>query len=206
LTGLLAVIGTFTGIFDGNGHVISNLWIKGFNHLGLFGQLASKAEILNLGLESTDVDGTGWLVGGLVGENYGSIATSYSTGDVSGDENLGGLVGVNNGGNITTSYSTGTVVGDDAAVGGLVGQNISGSILSCHSIGHVGGVHWVGGLVGWNNSDGSISDCYFAGDVSGCWEIGGLVGQNWGIITMSYSTGVVSGEIGRIMRRSMRKK
>ncbi len=212
----------FTGVFDGNGHTISNLTITGGSYLGLFGQVAFGAELKNLGVMDVNLKGSqgsrligglvgsnsgtltqcnstgevsgGHVLGGLVGSNNGgNITMSYGTGNVSGDENIGGLVGINDGGNIVMSYSTSTVVGDDAAVGGLVGQNVSGSILDCYSIGDVRGIEWIGGLVGWNNSESSISDCYSAGDVSGNWEMGGLVGENSGIITMSYSTSVVSG-------------
>ena len=160
-----AVIDTFTGIFDGNGHVISNLWIKGFIHLGLFGQLASGAKISNLGLESADVEGTGWYVGGLVGENYGSITTSYSTGIVTGVYEVGGLVGRNSAGSITTNYSTGAVTGG-WSVGGLVGGNWNGSITTSYSTGMVTGNEDVGGLVG-NNYNGSITLSFWDIEISG---------------------------------------
>jgi len=73
----------FTGVFDGNGHMISHLAITGGpggSHLGLFGQLGSAARVSNLGLEAVEITGTGSCVGGLVGSNGGSIATSYSSG------------------------------------------------------------------------------------------------------------------------------
>jgi len=40
----------FSGVFDGNGHMISRLTITGEDYLGLFGQLASGAEVKNLGV------------------------------------------------------------------------------------------------------------------------------------------------------------
>ena len=118
----------FTGILDGNGHTISHLTISGDRYLELFGQLGSGAIISNLALESVNVNGTGDYVGGLVGENEGNITSSYSTGTVSGNMRVGGLVGHNSEGSITSSYSTGSVSGDDH-VGGLVGYN-NGSITS----------------------------------------------------------------------------
>lgn len=45
-----APIQVFTGVFDGNGHVISNMTITGTNYLGLFGRLESEAEIKDLGI------------------------------------------------------------------------------------------------------------------------------------------------------------
>ncbi|MCX5645789.1 MAG: hypothetical protein NTZ17_14095 [Phycisphaerae bacterium] len=38
----------FTGMFDGNGHTISHLTIKGSYYVGLFGQLGSGAEVKDL--------------------------------------------------------------------------------------------------------------------------------------------------------------
>ncbi len=68
-------------------------------------------------------------IGGLVGVSAGSITTSYSTGDVTGDRRIGGLVGWNYESNITNSYSTGMVSGD-SDFGGLVGLNKDGSITA----------------------------------------------------------------------------
>ena len=170
-----AVIQVFSGVFDGNDHTISHLTITGGSYLGLFGQLGYGAMISNLGLEAVDVNGIGRYVGGLVGWNNGSITTSYSTGTVSGDYHVGGLVGRNYDGNITNSYSIGTVSGD-GYVGGLVGRN-KGSITSSYSIGTVSGDCYVGGLVGYNS--GSITTSYSTGAVSGNEDVGGLVGRNY---------------------------
>jgi hypothetical protein len=186
----------FRGVFDGNGHTISHLTMKGKDYLGLFGQLDWKASVSNLGLEAVEVSGAD-RVGGLVGYNSwsGSITASYSTGTVSGTgetSSVGGLVGENRG-SITTSYSTGAVSGR-VYVGGLVGSN-GGSITMSYSSGSVSGTGWwrgfVGGLVGENW--GSIATSYSTGSVSGSQSVGGLVGSNSGSIAACYSTGSVSG-------------
>jgi len=213
-----AIIPKFTGVCDGNDHVIHNLVITGGSHLGLFGRLGSGAVVNNLGVVDVNITGTGDYIGGLVGANYdGSITSSYSTGTVSGYYFVGGLVGGNNGsitncystgmvngtggyvggfvgynfGSITAGYSNGTVSGDDS-VGGLVGSN-DGSITTSYSTGAVSGDLRVGGLVGKNNWFGSITNCYSTVTVSGDDYVGGLVGSNDGSITTSYSTGTVSG-------------
>ena len=186
----------FTGVFDGNGHTISHLTIVGKDYLGLFGQLEFGAEVKNLGVVDVNVTGSGNFAGGLVGLNWdGSIATSYSTGAVSGNEDVGGLVGYNWFGSITTSYSTGSVGGTGGNnVGGLVGFNRRGSITSSYSTGMVTGDEDVGGLVGSNYGDASITTSYSTGTVTGNSSVGGLVGLNWfGSISTSYSTGSVSG-------------
>ncbi len=63
---------------------------------------------------------SGYVVGGLVGENRGTINDSYAAGVVNGNY-AGGLVGQNSG-NIRWTYSLGRVTGTDYT-GGLVGEN-----------------------------------------------------------------------------------
>jgi len=117
-------------------------------------------------LETVEVTGISDCVGSLVGQNYnGSITTSYSTGSVTGDSRIGGLVG-DNGGNITTSYSTGSVTGD-FWIGGLVAENLFDNITTSYSTGVVNGIgHHVGGLVG-DNQDGSITASLWDIETSG---------------------------------------
>jgi len=56
-----------------------------------------------------------------MGRNEGTASNSSSTGSVTGDDYVGGLVGKNDG-IVSDSYSTGNVTGN-THVGGLVGQN-----------------------------------------------------------------------------------
>ena len=192
---------SFTGAFDGKSHVISNLHIQGGDYLsyqGLFGQLDSGAMVSNLGLEAVDINSTGNYVGGLAGQNDGSITTSYSKGKVNGSyggwylaDNVGGLVGLNYG-SIAMSYSNGTVAGR-WNVGGLVGSN-SGNIAKSHTMGTVSGDFQIGGLVGVNGV-GNVTECYSTSTVIGDSGVGGLVGLNWEEITMSYSIGTVTGNV-----------
>jgi hypothetical protein len=188
----------FTGIFDGSGHTISNLKIIGVSNLGLFGRLESGAQIKDLGVVDVNVNGSDAGIGGLAGTNTaltegngGSITTSYSTGMVTGNQFVGGLVGFN-WGSITTSYSTITVTGD-SYTGGLVGYNRC-SVATSYSEGTVNGYSDVGGLVGYNKNDCSIISSYSTATVTGEWPVGGLVGTNIGYIVTSYSTATVTGE------------
>lgn len=136
----------FTGVFDGRGHVISNLTIVGGSHLGLFAELGAAAQVRNLGLEAVEISGTGCCVGGLAGANGGAIAMSYARGAVRADECVGGLVGLHYG-RIVASFSHSSVGGTNG-VGGLVGENWAGSIASSYSSGPVSAIDRVGGLVG----------------------------------------------------------
>ena len=138
-------------------------------------------------------------VGGLVGDNKGTIASSHSTSVVSGlTDNLGGLVGVNSGA-ITDSYATGSVSGKGFAdLGGLVGANeIEGKIINSYATGGVSGQgDNFGGLAGVNS--GVIAASYASGSVSGSGfaDVGGLAGENKieGKVITSYATGDVSGQ------------
>ena len=178
----------FTADFDGNNNTIANLYINrgGAYSVGLFGAV-SGGSVRQVGLVSATVSGDR-NVGGLVGNNSGStISGSYATGSVSGDV-VGGLVGRSSG-TISGSYATGSVSGNDF-VGGLLGVN-TGIISGNYATGSVSGDSWIGGLVGSNI--GTISGSYATGSVSGRTWTGGLVGFSNGTISDSYAMGSVSG-------------
>jgi hypothetical protein len=186
----------FTGVFDGNDNIISNAVINQpySSYIGLFGYVGYGGQIRNLGVENINVTG-GDYVGGLVGDNYGTLTACYVTGSVTTTgtgRNVGGLVGYNNYGSISDCSAAGVVSGY-VEVGGLVGWNEHGTLTACYATGSVSGNFEVGGLVGYNNY-GSISDCSAAGVVSGTGSaFGGLVGVNYGSLTDCYATGSVSG-------------
>jgi len=198
---------SFTGTFDGNGHKIANFIINGGSFVGLFGYIDSGGSVKNLGIENCSVNGDpdSQEVGGLVGDNDGSISNCYSTCAVSGGSgsyDAGGLVGYNESdGDISNCNSRGAVSSNpDSQIGGLVGYN-DGIISDCNSTGTVSGGSNpgngdVGGLVGDNDTGGSVSNCYSTGAVSGgddsVW-LGGLMGYNSGTISNCYSSGAVSG-------------
>ncbi len=172
----------FSGIFDGQGYVITGLNINRplENYVGIFGDTLG-ATIRNVALENIDVSGNS-LVGGLVGRayDYTSIANCYSTGVVSGTEDyVGGLAGyASHKSSIMTSYSTCDVSSEEDYVGGLAGYSYESTIMNCYSMGTVCGGRHVGGLVGYSY-ESTITNCYSTGDVSGNTWIGGLVGTDY---------------------------
>jgi len=135
-------------------------------------------------------------VGGLVGYHRGGlIKDSYAEGDVTGDtSDVGGLVGENKG-TIENSYATGDVTGGDW-VGGLVGENseqaFEGMIKNSYATGDVDGDSFVGGLVG-SNVDVEINASYSNGTVTGDSDVGGLVGNNTGTVSNSFWDILTSG-------------
>ncbi|MEN6307361.1 MAG: GLUG motif-containing protein [Anaerohalosphaeraceae bacterium] len=187
---------SFTGTFNGDGHVLSNLTIAASlrSYVGLFGHLGTGGQIRNLGVEQVNINGNS-AVGGLVGEVYsGTILSCYMTGTVNGAEsNVGGLAGTNYSSIITSCHSEADVCGN-GNVGGLVGNSFSGTITSCYATGEVNGSSAIGGLAGYNDYS-AITTSYATGAVSGTYSVGGLVGyNNWAsAITACYSAGAVNG-------------
>ena len=183
---------SFTAIFEGNSHTISNLMINrsDTSYVGFFGYTNRSSKVTDIGLLNINITGDG-LVGGLVGRNQGSVTNSYATGTVNGYGGAGGLVGYNNSGSVTNSYATGTVTGY-GHVGGLVGSN-DGRITNSYATGAATGDIRVGGLVGFNYNNGRVTNSYATGTVTGDSGVGGLVGDNGGSITNSYATGAVTG-------------
>ncbi len=121
----------FSGTFDGQNHTIKGLFIdiEGSNY-GLFRYLEEDGIIKNLKIEGTISPGGDKInIGGLVGNNRGTIENCSFSGLVNGKEKIGGLVGFNNSmGKIIGSSSDGVMYGDKM-VGGLVGYN-NGTILN----------------------------------------------------------------------------
>ena len=134
----------FAGVFDGNNHTISNFTYdsNGINYVGLFSYINDpNAEVKDLGLTEPDVNGgNGSSVGALAGYIIdGTISgCSVEGGSVSGNSNVGTLVGLNKYGDIQGCSSTGGVSGV-SEVGGLVGLSSEGTIQECHSTGSVSG-------------------------------------------------------------------
>ena len=132
--------------FDGNGHVIDNLFVKrSRNYSGLFAALSDAAVVTSLGLPDAYVgDGQG-TVGMLAGANRGRVAAVWSSGSVTARGNVGGLVGAAQAtSTVVASYSTATVVCTQAgayrAAGGLVGANgATSTIAASYSTGTVTG-------------------------------------------------------------------
>ncbi len=116
-------VDSFTGIFDGNGHVIRNLYInRTENYIGLFG-CTRGADIENVRIADSTIQGF-YQSGSLVG--YASNATTvkncgFETGMVTGERYVGGLVGLKDStSSIESSYSDADVTGN-SYVGGLIG-------------------------------------------------------------------------------------
>ena len=201
----------FEGVFDGNGHTISNFTYSstGTGDIGLFGCVEG-AEIKNLGVVNPNIyvengRAVGALVGWTMNEGGGvTISDCYvEGGSVSGGESvryIGGLAGTTQGGgSVVNCYSSATVTTEGNYIGGLIGGIERITINNCYVTGSVSSMSWAGGLVGvnWGNDPTpyyKIMNCYVTGSVSGLEQVGGLIGKNFDIsIVNCYATGSVSG-------------
>ena len=199
----------FNATFDGNGHTLSNLFTAGRAYSGLFGRIGLDGVVNDLTLSDVNVTGTE-AAGALVGENQGLLIGIQSSGQVSGELHVGGLVGLNLR-LVYLSHSSAAVTGMEpplppgvniivtyrppSATGGLVGYN-TGFVVYSYATGPVTSDRSAGGLVGYHQSK-LINASYATGPVTGS-SAGGLVGtvatpREEATIRASYATGSVDG-------------
>ncbi len=183
----------FSGHYDGNGYSISNLSVlrPDERYIGLFGYNTTSSVLTDIMLINSSIDGYEY-VGGVLGQNSGTINDCYYSGTIQGDRYTGGLTG-HNSGNIAHSHTSGDINATNYT-GGLVGFHYRGYIRYCYSNMAVSGDEHIGGLVGSIVSSSSeVTNCYATGSVTGEQYIGGFTGGNAGPINTCYSTGYVSG-------------
>ena len=180
----------FRGAFDGDGHTVSGLTIArpAANETALFGRVGGDGTVENLTLADADITGQNQ-VGTVVGNNTGGTVRSVSaSGTVSGENDAGGLVGRNSG-TVNRSNASVAVESSGGSVGGLVGENIAGTVTESYATGDAGApsATSVGGLVGLSTA-GTVNESYATSNVTGDSYVGGLVGD---VRTETGSTSVV---------------
>lgn len=165
----------FTGVFDGNRHVIRNLSYTretARNYAGMFGY-AQNAQIRDLGLENAYIASAGGAVGALVGcQMGGSIERCFVTGQVRGTfagHYFGGLAGFLNGAIAgdcrsdvdvhVTTFTTGNYTGGFAGMA----LNLSNCYSSGSVIGHPASTS-TGGLV---SNQGAFASSFWDTEASG---------------------------------------
>ena len=185
----------YRGTFYGNGHTIRiNLDYDSYgSYKGPFGIIAKGGKVQDLNVEGTiylkkmdDGNGTD-LVGGICGENNGTIENCSVSASVSSEENyLGGITGRNTStGIISNCRVSGNVSSSSRLVGGIAGEN-NGTISNCWVSGNVSS-DWknssvaakakVGGIAGENNS--TVEYCCMTGNVTNNdADVGGIAGDN----------------------------
>ena len=191
-------VGSFQGVFDGQSHVVYNLYshegLKSENkdnnnnlyRNGLFGSIYN-ATVKNLGIENADIvipmkDGSTYGKGILVDwMTHSTINNCYTTGSITGgsyvEKYIGGIAGFLNGNNsISQCYSTAAITGNydgeyyAEQAGGLKPMDCWDSL---------------GGIVGASyRGQVTISDCWFGGEIvvnSIQAPVGGIIGFGKGV-------------------------
>lgn len=184
----------FKGIFDGNGHTVSDLYINNSgNTLGLFG-LVDGAEIKNVivqgnvtGFYEEGNSQSGQYVGLVlgIGSSGVKLENCESRGNVTGYKYVGGIVGLvpSSGGTITMCTNRATVKNYSGQsgkyFGGIVGRG-SGLSLCANYADITTESNNVGGLAGVLSTDSNrkgMNNCMNVGNVKGKQNVGGLVGN-----------------------------
>ncbi len=177
-------ISDFNAIFDGNRHVISNLYINvapaaEIAYFGLFSETGTDSELRSIGLEGADITIQGRrnaYTGALVGKSYGTVKFCYSTGRVASNT-------------VSTQRYT----------GGLIGWQYDKSIEGSYSTADVSGGTGVGGLAGLATAGARVSQSYATGTVTQSGPTyatfaGGLLGSALSTtVEFAYATGSVQG-------------
>ncbi|MBQ9587941.1 MAG: hypothetical protein IJR26_08805 [Bacteroidales bacterium] len=137
----------FAGTFYGENHTI-RIYISNTsdNYQGLFAKIGTSGKVQDLHLTGIINVGNARMVGGIAGDNYGTIENCWVSADMASSHN--------------SIY--------DADLGGIAGWNENGATIQfCCMTGNVqntGGNSGVGGIAGSN--DGTIEHCTFYGSVS----------------------------------------
>lgn len=163
---------TLNGIFDGQGHTVSGAYVKTDNQYnGFFHTINSGATVKNMKLINSYIEGayTGTEnragVGSIVGRNYGTI---------------------------DTVYSSATVVNSKQMTGGIAGMSFGGTIKNCWFDGQITALGSTGGILGGTYAaNATLEHCLNTGTISieSGTAIGGLYGyaQSTGTITIKDS-------------------
>ena len=183
----------YSGTFDGQGHKITGLYLKGnasnytngnTYYIGLFGE-CDGVTIKNLSVYGTAMAVTR-MVGGLAGRTCGVSTHRRSTvenchnyvtltGSATNDDifSLGGLVGSAQETDFIGSSNEVDITGYQGQVGGIVGNTGIGGVTltNCWNSGHVhlrgykSTFEGVGGLVGSGSNTLTLTNCYNTGAV-----------------------------------------
>lgn len=173
-------------IFDGQNHIIKNLYINGdelsvinkeyAQNLGFVGVLGD-GKVLNLILENVDIQAT---------TNAGTIITNQDN-----QISVGAVVGwmSDKGTNVVDNCMTSGIIkttGNSQGVGGIVGNAKKGTISNCMSLVEIqtsGSKAYIGGIIGITKTDVTVSSCIYAGpgltNTGTDGAVGGIAGNVW---------------------------
>ena len=132
----------------------------------------------------TAVDGEN--IGGLLGNNSGTLTAGYNTGAVNagGSSNVGGIAGTNSGTLDQVFNSVVTVTKTETGATDADGKKVYKYTYT--DGGEIRGAGNVGGIVGSNTAGGTLSNAYSTTKVAGNSKVANIVGSNEGHVSNIY--------------------
>lgn len=160
----------FTGAYDGGGYVIEYFNIMSFDgaeNVGMFDVLGITANVKNLHLRNFTINAGAGNVGGiagkaLAGENAIENVSWHGTISMSGDGNVGGLIGIS-ARSINKAIALGTINAKGGNIGGLIGsieQGASVAISNAVSFVYVDATGNVGAITA-SSSGATIDNAFY---------------------------------------------
>lgn len=181
------------GIFDGQGHTISNLYINNNDQCtGFFGAINSyssqRSIIKNIIFENVqvyynDVNYSSQPVGVLASScRCADISNvQINSGYVKGMSKVGGVLGYTIDCSLTSCQNKAEITGIISGVGGIIGYCYDSKIKKCINYGNITGNGECGGLFGritsTTNNQILISYCANYGNIQGQMAVGGIIGS-----------------------------
>jgi len=186
----------FNGIFDGDNHIISGLYMMG-NNAALF-KYTRDADSYFKGSNSASI---------VCIARDSIIINCHNTANICGTTNIGGIVADANGITITNCYNTGNLMGIESytTIGGIVSYLAYSTVINCYNAGDLISIGHhrieIGGIAG-NNNGSDIINCYNLGNInsSGYSDIGGIAGfvNNYFRIINCYNLGNIRNVGGNV--------
>ena len=125
-------------------------------------------------------------IGGLLGNNSGTLTAGYNTGvvDAGQSSNVGGIAGTNSGTLDQVFNSVVTVTKTETGATDADGRKIYNYTYT--DGGAISGASNVGGIVGSNTAEGKLSNAYSTTAVAGASNVANIVGSNAGQVSNIY--------------------
>lgn len=125
-------------------------------------------------------------IGGLLGNNSGTLTAGYNTGVVKAEQssNVGGIAGTNSGTLDQVFNSVVTVTKTETGATDANGRKLYNYTYT--DGGAISGASNVGGIVGSNTAEGKLSNAYSTTAVAGASNVANIVGSNDGHVSNIY--------------------
>lgn len=217
----------FKGTFDGQGHTVRGFFITADGSVqGLFRYIGEGGLVGNLNVIGTvSPQGSSSTVGGIAGENRGTITNCTFAGVIKGNSTAGGIAGSNEASGVISGCRISGIVRGNHYVGGIAGKN-GGTIENCTNKGNINiyteeavlnleyinldnlrstentaNITDIGGIAGYSN--GKVESCVNEGKVGYQhvgYNVGGITGRQSGYVNNCVNYGAVYGrkDIGGI--------